>query len=158
MEQLVKRIIWIDETNNEIENKTFLEILKKGIKESEFYPVLSIKEAFDLIRNKTGTIKLKNGQERQNIKLFQYRLFYVIVSGSLSNEFFNEYVKVSNELPIISANIIFCKDEEKHKYNAYYLDDFLNPGKIYNEKNNYFYDLKDDNCFHLYDYDHKFHS
>jgi len=135
MEQLVKRIIWIDEKNNEIENKTFLEILKKGIKESEFYPVLSIKDAFDLIRNKTGTIKLKNGQERQNIKLFQYRLFYVIVSGSLSNEFFNEYVKVSNELPIISANIIFCKDEEKHKYNAYYLDDFLNPGKIYNEKN-----------------------
>ena len=133
MEEIVKRVIWIDEKINSIENQTFLEILKGGIQNAKFYPVKSIEEAFDLIRNKKEEIILHNGDKRVS-KVFQFRLFYTIVSGSLSNEFFNEYVKATKELTIISANIIFCNDEAKHKYNAYYLDDFLNSGKVYNEK------------------------
>ena len=133
MEKAEKRIIWIDSNINSIENQMFLEILKAGIPDGKFYPVQSIKEAFDLIRNKKEEITLLNGKKRES-KVFQYRLFYTIVSGSLSNEFFIEYVKTTKELTIISANIIFCNEEEKHRYNAYYLDKFLNPGKVYNEK------------------------
>ena len=134
MEKLIKRVIWIDKNVDSIENKMFLEILEGGIKDLDFYPAKSIDEAFELIRNKRGTIKLKNGKEKKNVKLFHFRLFYVIVSGSLSNDFINEYVKATKELPIIAAITIFCKDEEKHRFNAYYLDEFLNPGKVYNEK------------------------
>ena len=133
MDELVKRVIWIDKNVNSKENQIFLEIFKGGIKNAKFYPVESIEEAFDLIRNKKEEIILKNGNKKES-KIFQFRLFYTIVSGSLSNEFFNEYVKATKELTIISANIIFCNDETKHKYDAYYLDEFLNSGKVYNEK------------------------
>ena len=129
----MKRVIWIDEKVKSMENQMFLEILKGGIKNAKFYPVESIEEAFQLIRNKKEEITLLNGNKKET-KVFQYRLFYTIISGSLSNEFFNEYIKATKELTIISANIIFCNNEEKHRYNAYYLDKFLNPGKVYNEK------------------------
>jgi len=125
----VKRIIWIDENVDSIENKVFLEIFEGGIKNAKFYLKKSVKEAFDLIKNLREKIK---GNRR--VKIFHFRLFYVIVSGSLSNEFFSEYVKTKRELGIISANIIFCSNEDKHRRNAYYLDSFLNSGKVYNEK------------------------
>ena len=99
----VKRIIWIDENVDSIENKVFLEIFEGGIKNAKFYLKKSVKEAFDLIKNLREKIK---GNRR--VKIFHFRLFYVIVSGSLSNEFFSEYVKTTRELGIISANIIFC--------------------------------------------------
>ena len=133
MEKIVKRIIWIDQNVKTIENQMFLEILKGGIPDAKFYPVESIEEAFELIKNKKEEIVLIDGEKRES-KVFQYRLFYTIISGSLSNEFFIQYIKATKELTIISANIIFCNDEEKHRYNAYYLDKFLNPGKVYNEK------------------------
>ena len=47
-----KRIIWIDKNINNTENQIFLEILKDGIKDGIFYPVESVKEAFNLIRNR----------------------------------------------------------------------------------------------------------
>jgi len=133
MEQIIKRVIWIDKEINSTENKAFLEILQSGIKNSKFYPVESVEEAFKLIKNQREKVALDNNTEKV-VKVFQFRLFYVIVSGSLSNDFFNEYVKATKELTIISANIIFCADKDKHMRSAYYLDDFLNPGKVYNEK------------------------
>ena len=133
MEEIVKRVIWIDKNVKSIENQMFLEILEGGIKNAKFYPVESIEQAFDLIKNKQEEVTLLNGNKQMS-KIFQYRLFYVIVSGSLSNDFFNEYVKTTKEYTILSANIIFCSDEAKHRFNAYYLDDFLNPGRVYNEK------------------------
>ena len=133
MEEVVKRIIWIDKNVNSQENQVFLEILKEGIKGAKFYPVESVEHAFYLIKHKKETIVQNDGTKRDS-KIFQFRLFYVIVSGSLSNEYFNEYVKATKELTILAANIIFCQDESKHRMNAYYLDNFLNPGKVYNEK------------------------
>ena len=128
-----KRIIWIDKNVNNIENKLFLEIMESGINNAKLYPVESIEEAFKLIENQKETIIDDNNNKRE-VKVFQFRLFYVIVSGSLSNDFFREYVNATKKLTIISSNIIFCSDEDKHKRNAYYLDDFLNPGKVYSEK------------------------
>lgn len=125
----IKRIIWIDQNVDNTENKVILEIFEGGIKNAKFYLKKSVKEAFDLIKNHKETIT-----ENRSVKIFHFRLFYVIVSGSLSNEFFTEYVKTTKELGIISANIIFCSNEDAHRRNAYYLDDFLNSGKVYNEK------------------------
>ena len=125
----IKRVIWIDENVDSNENKIFLEIFEGGIKNAKFYLKKSVKEAFDLIKNHRETI-----MGNRSVKIFHFRLFYVIVSGSLSNDFFTEYVKTTRELGIISANIIFCSNEDKHKRNAYYLDKFLNSGKVYNEK------------------------
>ena len=134
MEEKVKRIIWIDENIKSTENQTYLEIFQEGVKGGIFYPVESIEEAFDLIKHKREDVKLKNGDVKKDIKIFQFRLFYIIVSGSLSNEFFKEYVKTTLDYTIISANIIFCSDEAKHRKNPYYIDNFLNPGKVYDEK------------------------
>ena len=129
----IKRIIWIDKNVNNVENQSFLEILQSGIDNGKFYPVDSIKKAFDLIENQKETI-IDDKNNKKVVKIFQFRLFYVIVSGSLSNDFFREYINVTKRLTIISSNIIFCSDEDKHKRNAYYLDDFLNSGKVHNEK------------------------
>ena len=134
MEEKVKRIIWIDKNILSIENQTYLQILQAGVKGGKFYPVDSIEEAFDLIKNQKENVKLKNGNIKENVKIFQFRLFYVIVSGSLANEFFKEYVKTTLDYTIISANIIFCSDEAKHRRDYYYIDQFLNPGKVYDEK------------------------
>ena len=125
----IKRIIWIDENVDSNENKIFLEMFEGGIKNAKFYLKKSVAEAFYLIKNHRETI-----MGNRSVKIFHFRLFYVIVSGSLSNEFFTEYVKITKELGIISANIIFCSDIDKHRRNAYYLDDFLNSGKVYNEE------------------------
>ena len=133
MEEIVKRVIWIDKNIKSQENQIFLEILEGGIKNAKFYPVESIEEAFDLIKNREEEINLKNG-DKKKAKVFQFRLFYVIVSGSLSNDFCNEYIKATKEYTILSANTIFCNEEAKHRFNAYYLDDFLNTGRVYNEK------------------------
>ena len=133
MQQETKRIIWIDKNIKSVENQVFLEILKSGINNAKFYPIKTVYKAFNLIKNEIEIINLGNNI-KEEIKVFQFKLFYVIVSGSLSNEFFNEYIKATKELAIISANIIFCADKDKHMRNAYYLDDFLNPGKVYNEK------------------------
>lgn len=134
MEKIInKRIIWIDKNINNIENKSFLEIFQLGINNAKFYPVDSIEKAFNLIENQKEKIIDDNKNERV-VKVFQFRLFYVIISGSLSNDFFREYVNATKKLTIISSNIIFCSDETKHMRNAYYLDDFLNSGKVYNGK------------------------
>ena len=129
----MKRIIWIDQNIKSIENQNFLGKLKKLVPDANFYPVKSIEEAFYLIKNKKEEIVLINGKKRKS-KIFQYRLFYTIISGPLSNKFFNEYIKATKQLTIISANIIFCDDEEKYRYNAYFLDNFLNSGKVYSKK------------------------
>ena len=89
MDKTVKRIIWIDKNVKSIENQMFFEILKRGIPSAKFYPVESIEEAFELIKNKKEDIVLIDGEKRES-KVFQYRLFYTIINGSLSNEFFNQ--------------------------------------------------------------------
>ena len=132
MEIIVKRIIWIDENVQSKKIQFFLDILKTGIEGAQFYLSESVEKAFQIIKNTKENIILSDGTLKED-KIFQFRLFYVIISGSLSNNYFSEYVKATKELPILAANIIFCLDESKNKMKAYYLDEFLNPGKVYNE-------------------------
>ena len=59
MEEVVKRIIWIDKNVNSQENQVFLEILKEGIKGAKFYPVESVEHAFYLIKHKKANNRTK---------------------------------------------------------------------------------------------------
>ena len=94
-----KKVIWLDQNIDNDENKyTYVEFTK-SLPEYDIIKCKSVKETFDYIS--------------QNYNDFKFKLFYVIVSGSLSEEFFGEYVKKSLELHILCAAIIYCS--EKHR-------------------------------------------
>ena len=113
-----KKVIWIDQFIENEENKQTYQELTISLPEYDIIKSKSVKEAFDII--------IKNYED------YKFKLFYVIVSGTLSETFFNEYVKKSLELHILCATIIYCS-EKNRKYNEFkpfYLDNFLNPGKV----------------------------
>ena len=81
----------------------------------------SVKQAFDLIE-----------KEKQ---IFEFNLFYVIVSGGLAEEFFNNYAEKVIDMNILCASIIYCYNDSFHKKKNYYKDSFLNPGGIVSSPN-----------------------
>ena len=119
MENLKKRkIIWIDQNiENEGNSYTYKEFTY-SLPEFDIIKAKSVKEAFSIIW--------------QNYEDYKFKLFYVIVSGTLSEEFFNEYVKKSLELHILCATIIYCSEKNRklNEFKPFYLDNFLNPGKV----------------------------
>ena len=110
-----KNIIWIDSNVYNEENKKTLEILKNNLSDYDFSIFTTVSSAFSEIK--------KN-------PIFHFTLFYVIVSGSLAEDFFNKYSKATIELPILAATIVYCFNKSLHEKKPYYLDPFLNPGKI----------------------------
>ena len=114
-----KKIIWIDKNiDNEENTHTYNEFVY-SLPEFDIIKCKSVKETFDYIS--------KNYEAD-----FKFKLFYVIVSGTLSEEFFNEYVKKTLEIHILCATIIYCSEEhrKKNEFKPFYLDNFLNPGKV----------------------------
>ena len=109
-------IIWIDTNIFNDENKKTYELNKQKLINFNFLCFTSVKKAFSFI------------QKRKNY--FEFRLFYTIVSGSLAEEFYNEYVKFVDMTNIISANIVYCMNQKFHERKPYFKDNFLNPGKI----------------------------
>ena len=112
-----KKIIGIDQNLNNLENKLTLEYFKKELKAN--YDIItfeSVKEAFNLLK------KLEN--------IFKFKLVYVIVSGRLAEEFFNNYGEKVMDMNILFASIIYCFNDSFHKKKNYYRDSFLNPGGI----------------------------
>ena len=118
MEKIKKKIIWIDQNIENDENKYTYKELTENLPDYEIIKSKSVKEAFDIIS--------KNYEE------YKFKLFYVIVSGKLSEKFFEEYVKKSLELHILCATIIYCSEEHRkeNEFKPFFLDDFLNPGKV----------------------------
>ena len=110
-----KNIIWIDSNVYNEENKKTLEILKNNLSDYDFSIFTTVSSAFSEIK--------KNPK-------FHFTLFYVIVSGRLAEDFFNKYSKATIELPILAATIVYCFNKSLHEKKPYYLDPFLNPGKI----------------------------
>ena len=110
-----KNIIWIDSNVYNEENKKTLEILKNNLSDYDFSIFTTVSSAFSEIK--------KN-------PTFHFTLFYVIVSGRLAEDFFNKYSKATIELPILAATIVYCFNKSLHEKKPYYLDPFLNPGKI----------------------------
>ena len=97
-----KQIIWIDQNVNNLENKLTLEYLQKELKDDYNITTLkSVNEAFQLFEIKK--------------KIFEFRLFYVIVSGRLAEEYFNNYAEKVINMNILSASIIYCYNDSYHK-------------------------------------------
>ena len=112
-----KQILWIDQNVNNEENRQTLEYFKNEFKDGyNIITLESVSAAFELLEI------LK--------KVFEFRLFYVIVSGRLAEEFFNNYAEKVIDMNILSATIIYCFNDSYHKRKNYYKDSFLNPGGI----------------------------
>ena len=119
MENLEKsKVLWIDHNIDNDENKYTYDEFANSLPEFEIIKCKYVKEAFNFIE--------------ENYKNFKFKLFYVIVSGTLSEEFFNEYVKKTLELHILCATIIYCSEKNRklNEFKPFYLDNFLNPGKV----------------------------
>ena len=113
-----KKVIWINQNIDEEENiYTYLEFTQ-SLPDYDIIKSESVKQAFDIIS--------------KNYEDYKFKLFYVIVSGFLSEECFNEYIKKSIELHILCATIIYCSEKERkeNQIKPFYLDNFLNPGKV----------------------------
>ena len=115
-----KRIIWIDEDINTEEYQYTYNEFVFNLPDRQIIRVESVKEAFDIIT------------EPNNYDQYKFRLFYVIVSGKLSEEFFTEYIKKITKYHILAATIIYCKEKTQkiNERKPFYLDTFLNPGKV----------------------------
>ena len=113
-----KKIIWIDRKVDYQENTYTYEELMYNLPEYDIIKCRSVKDTFDYIT--------------KNYEDFKFKLTYIIVSGTLSEDFFNKYVKKSLELHILFATIIYCSEEHRkiNEFKPFYLDDFLNPGKV----------------------------
>ena len=122
IESNYKQIIWIDQNVNNEENKFTLQYFKSELKNDyNIITLESVKQAFDLFE-----------QEKQ---IFEFNLFYVIVSGRLAEEFFNNYAEKVIDMNILCASIIYCYNDSFHKKKNYYKDSFLNPGGIVSSPN-----------------------
>ena len=57
-------------------------------------------------------------------------MFYIVVSGRLAEEYYNEYVKITEKYNIIAASIVYCYKQKYHETKPYFKDKFLNSGGI----------------------------
>ena len=96
------KIIWIDQNVNNLENKHTLEYFKKELKDNyDIITIESVSETFNLLKN------LEN--------IFKFKLLYVIVSGRLAEEFFNNYAEKVIDMNILCASIVYCFNDSFHK-------------------------------------------
>ena len=84
-------IIWIDANIYNFENKNTYEQYNSKFKKFNFIRFSSVSKAINYITRNS---------------YFEFRLTYAIVSGKLAEEFFNEYVKIS-EKKILSQQLQF---------------------------------------------------
>ena len=113
-----KKALRIDQNVGNEENSYTYQEFTNSLTEYDIVKCKLVKEAFDAIT--------KNNED------YKFKLFFVIVSGILSEKFFEQYVKKSLELHILCATIIYCSEKLKkmNEFKPFYLDNFLNPGKV----------------------------
>ena len=109
-------IIWLDQNVFNDENKATYNFYKFCISNFNFLCFTSVDSLFSFI------IKKKN--------YFEFRLFYIVVSGSLAEEYFSEYVKNSEKYNILAASIVYCLHPIYHEMKPYFEDKFLNSGGV----------------------------
>ena len=108
-------VVWIDQNNNEEENKGYLNKYSKELKEFSFILVTSVQEGYN------------------QLSKFNFQLVYVILSGRKAEEFLDLYEEKLQQLNIITLNIIFCYNKQYHQSKKYANDPFYNPGGIVTE-------------------------
>ena len=109
-------IIWIDKNALNQENKETYKYYLKVLENFNFFSFKSIKEVISLLE--------------KNLKYFEFRLFYIVVSGSLAEAFYNEYVKITEKYNIIASTIVYSYNQKYHETKPYFKDKFLNSGGV----------------------------
>ncbi|MCQ2815819.1 MAG: hypothetical protein MJ252_00995 [archaeon] len=107
-----KIVVWIDAHVDSPHNKKTIENIKKQIPNVIVETAKTVQEGKDHLKN------------------YALRLIYVIVSGSLCEEYMDNYEQNLRELYIITANIIYCGNKTNHDYKKFAYDKFFNPGGI----------------------------
>ena len=127
----IKRyIFWVDKNIKNNENQKYLKRLNK---EFPFY----IKETFESIENLENFLT-------QNKKDYDFKFIYMIISGSLAEEFFNRY-NLFTLTTIVAATVVFCKNKSYHSSKHYANDLYLNPGGVVNNFNEVIQYIKNSN-------------
>ena len=73
-----KKVLWLDQNVDNEENIYTYQEFTSSLPEYDIIKCKSVKEAFETIT--------------KNYEDYKFKLFYVIVSGTLSEDFFNEYM------------------------------------------------------------------
>ena len=109
-------ILWLDQNVYNEENKsTYVKYLPK-LKNFNFVLFTSVDELINYIKD--------------NLKFFEFKVFYVVVSGRLAESFFTEYVKIAEKYNIIADTLVYCLRQKYHETKPYFNDPFLNAGGI----------------------------
>ena len=109
-------ILWLDQNVYNEENKSTYEKYLPKLKNFNFFCFTSVDELINYIKD--------------NLRFFEFKPFYVVTSGRLAENFFNEYVKISEKYNIIADTIVYCLRQKYHETKPYFMDPFLNPGGI----------------------------
>ena len=109
-------IFWLDQKVFNDENKITYQLYQKTLENFNFLCYTSVDSLFSFIE--------------KNLKYFEFRLFYIVVSGSLAEDFFREYVKMTEKYNIIAASIVYCLHPIYHEMKPYFKDKFLNSGGV----------------------------
>ena len=109
-------IIWLDKNVFNKENQFIYEAYFPRLNKYNFICFTTIKTSLEFIKI--------------NLKYFEFRLFYIIVSGRLAEEFYKEYVKITEKYNIIASITVYCMNQKYHETKPYFKDKFLNAGGI----------------------------
>lgn len=109
-------IIWLDSNVFNDENKMINELYQRRLEKFNFLCFTSVDNLFSFIK--------------KNLQYFEFRLFYIVVSGSLAEAFYSEYVKTLEKYNIIAASIVYCYHPIYHEMKPYFQDKFLNSGGV----------------------------
>jgi len=109
-------ILWLDQNVYNSENTNTYKSYLEKLKDYNFFCFTSVDQLFKYIDN--------------NLNYFEFRHFYVIVSGRLAESFYNEYLIASQKYNIIADTIVYCFRQKYHETKPYFKDNFLNSGGI----------------------------
>ena len=109
-------IFWLDQNVFNDENKATYNFYKIRLFKFNFFCFTSVDSLFSFIK--------------KNLEYFQFRLFYIVVSGSLAEEYFSVYVEKSEKYNILAASIVYCLHPIYHEMKPFFEDKFLNSGGI----------------------------
>lgn len=116
IENDLPNIFWYDENLYTDDNQGNLSLFKQELMTYNFFEFNSIEILFQVFE--------------YNLEKLSFNLFYVIVSGSSSDKFYVEYTKFAKKFGILACTIVYCINVDKYKNKPYFLDTYLNPGKV----------------------------
>ena len=111
-----KTILWLDKNVLNKENKLTFKAYLPILKNYNFFCFTTVKAIFKYLK--------------KNLDYFEFKLFYIIVSGSLAEDFYNKYVEKTEKYNYFASTIVYCLNQEYHKTKPYFKDKFLNSGGI----------------------------